>query len=173
MLLKRNLTFLAIRLNFGKAASLLTKLLPATKVGKGEKRLHQNEANGISSAPQVVKLNGTTKPSPGARRDSRLPKGSEIIGTLFFEGPVVIDGHVEGEITGQDEITLGENGSITSDELRAPSVIIAGTVKVKTIASPRVEILPTGKVWGDIASTVLNIHEGAHFEGSAFAPKAK
>jgi hypothetical protein len=43
---------------------------------------------------------------------------------------------MEGEISGQDEITVGENGSITSDELRAPSVVIAGTVKVKTIASP-------------------------------------
>jgi cytoskeletal protein CcmA (bactofilin family) len=80
---------------------------------------------------------------------------------------------MEGEISGQDEITVGENGSITSDELRAPSVVIAGTVKVKTIASRRVEILPTAKVWGDIASPVLNIHEGAHFEGRTFAPKAK
>jgi cytoskeletal protein CcmA (bactofilin family) len=135
--------------------------------------LHQNEGNEISSAPQVAKPNGVIEPSPAARRDSHLAKGSEVIGTVFFAGPAVVDGQMEGEISGEDEITVGEDGSITSDELRAPSVVIAGTVKVKTIASRRVEILATGKVWGDLASPVLNIHEGAHFEGSAFVPKAK
>jgi cytoskeletal protein CcmA (bactofilin family) len=91
---------------------------------------------------------------------------------VFFEGPAIIDGQVEGKISGRDKITVGENGSITTDELTAPSVVIAGTVKVKTIASRSVEILPTGRVWGDLTSPVLNLHEGAHFEGKAFTPKS-
>lgn len=135
--------------------------------------LHENEGNEMSSAPQVVKPNGVTGPSSAARRDSRLAKGSEIIGKVFFAGPAVVDGQMEGEISGEDEITVGQDGSITSDELRAPSVVIAGKVKVKTIESRRVEILATGKVWGNLASPVLNIHEGAHFEGRAFVPKSK
>jgi cytoskeletal protein CcmA (bactofilin family) len=174
MLMKRNLTFPAIQLNLGIAFNAVTSRLGGREGWEAMKPdLHQNEGNEISSAPQVVKLNGATEQSPAIRRDSRLAKGSEVIGTVFFAGPVVVDGQMEGEISGQGEITVGENGSITSDELKAPSVVIAGTVKVKTIASRRVEILPTGKVWGDIASPVLNIHEGAHFEGRTFAPKAK
>jgi cytoskeletal protein CcmA (bactofilin family) len=134
--------------------------------------MQQNEASAISWAPQVSKLMTVTEPLSATRPDSCLAKGCEIIGTVLFEGPAIIDGQVEGEISGRDKITVGENGSITTDELSAPSVVIAGTVKVKTIASRRVEILATGRVWGDLASPVLNIHEGAHFEGRAFAPKS-
>ena len=106
------------------------------------------------------------------RQDSHLPKGTEIIGTLFFQGPVVIDGQVEGDITGQDKITIDENGVVTADKIIAASVTIAGAVKVNTIASRLVEILATGKVRGDIASPLLSIHEGAQFEGNIRAREA-
>jgi cytoskeletal protein CcmA (bactofilin family) len=176
MLMERNLIFRAIRPKVGEAAWLSTLL---SRLGGREGReamkpeLHQNEGNEISSAPQVVKPNGVTDPLAATRRDSRLAKGSEIIGKVFFAGPAVVDGQMEGEISGEGEITVGEDGSIASDELRAPSVVIAGSVKVKTIESRRVEILATGKVWADLASPVLSIHEGAYFEGRAFVPKAK
>ena len=128
----------------------------------------QNLASAISRAAQAIKLKPVTEPLSATRRDSRLAKGCEIIGTVFFEGPAIIDGQVDGKISGRDTITVGENGSITSDELSAPSVVIAGSVRVKTIASRRVEILPTGRVWGDLTSTKLSVHEGAQFEGRAF-----
>jgi cytoskeletal protein CcmA (bactofilin family) len=132
----------------------------------------QNLASAISWAAKVIQLKPVTEPLSATRRDSRLAKGCEIIGTVFFEGPAIIDGQVEGKISGRDKITVGENGSISTDELSAPSVVIAGTVKVKTIASRSVEILLTGRVWGDLTSPVLNLHEGAHFEGKAFTPKS-
>jgi cytoskeletal protein CcmA (bactofilin family) len=134
--------------------------------------LQQNLASAISWVAQISHLKPVTEPLSATRRDSRLAKGCEIIGTVFFEGPATIDGQVEGKISGRDQITVGENGSITTDELSAPSLLIAGTVKVKTIASRRVEILPTGRVWGDLTSPVLNLHEGAQFEGRAFTPRS-
>ena len=132
----------------------------------------QNLASAISWAAQVIKLKPVTELLSATRRDSRLAKGCEIIGTVSFEGPAIIDGQVDGKISGRDKITVGENGSITSDELSAPSVVIAGSVRVKTIASRRVEILPTGRVWGDLTSTKLNVHEGAQFQGRAFTPQS-
>jgi cytoskeletal protein CcmA (bactofilin family) len=127
-----------------------------------------NLASAISWAAQVVHFKPVTEPLSATRRDSRLAKGCEIIGTVVFEGPAIIDGQVDGKVSGRDKITVGQNGSITTDELSAPSVVIAGTVKAKTIASRRVEILPTGRVWGDLTSPKLNVHEGAHFQGRAF-----
>jgi cytoskeletal protein CcmA (bactofilin family) len=132
----------------------------------------QNLASALSWAAQVIKLKPVTEPLSATRRDSRLAKGCEIIGTVFFEGPAIIDGQVDGKISGRDKITVGENGSITSDELSAPSVVIAGSVRVKTIASRRVEILSTGRVWGDLTSPKLNVHEGAQFVGRAFTPRS-
>lgn len=127
----------------------------------------------ISWAPQSDKPDGVAEPSSATRQDSHLTKGAEIIGTLFFEGPVVIDGYVEGEITGQDKLTVGENGFVTANKISAASIVIAGAVKVNTIVGRRIEILPTGKVWGDLASPVLSIHEGARFEGKAFVREAR
>jgi len=101
------------------------------------------------------------------------PRAPKSLAPCSSRGPVVIDGHVEGEITGQDKITVGENGFVTANKISAASIVIAGAVKVNTIASRRIEILPTGKVWSDLASPVLSIHEGARFEGQAFAREAQ
>ena len=135
--------------------------------------MQQNEPSAILWAPGVIELKTVTEPLSDTRRDSRLAKGCEIIGTVFFEGPAIIDGQVEGKISGRDKITVGEDGSITTDGLRAASVVIAGKVKVRNTASRRVEILLSGKVWGDLASPVLSITEGAYFEGRAFVAKGE
>jgi cytoskeletal protein CcmA (bactofilin family) len=162
-------------LNLGEAASLLT-LTSGLGGQQGREAMkterYQNLASAISWAAQVIQLKPVTDPLSAIRRDSRLAKGCEIIGTVFFDGPAIIDGHVEGKVSGRGKITVGENGSITTDELSAPSVVIAGTAKVKTIASRSVEILPTGRVWGDLSSPILSLHEGAHFEGRAFTPQS-
>ncbi len=91
----------------------------------------------------------------------------EILGTLTFDGPAVINGKVEGTIAGKDQIMVGEEGFIATDKLRAASIVIAGTARVETIASSRIEILATGKVHGDLVSLSLIIHEGAEFQGRA------
>ncbi len=114
----------------------------------------------------VSKWIGIFNPKTTTRADSHLPKGTEIIGTLFFEGPVVINGHVEGDITAKDRVTVHENGVVEADKINAASVVIAGVVKVNTIVSSLIEILSSGKVSGDLASPILNIHEGAQVEGN-------
>src|SRR5271170_7022636 len=119
------------------------QLRPAWRLGKGREamktELQQHLASAISWAAQVRQRKPVAEPLSATRRDSHLARGCEIIGTVFFGGPAIIDGQVEGKISGRDKITVGENGSITTDELSAPSIVIAGTAKVKTIASRSVE----------------------------------
>src|SRR4029079_1387264 len=52
-----------------------------------------------------------TRPSEasGSGNNAFLGKGSRVVGKLTFEGPVRIEGHVEGEITAQDALTIGES----------------------------------------------------------------
>src|SRR5208282_5669628 len=120
-------------------------------------------ATAAASTPPVGRFDRGVEPSTC----SYISKGCEIVGTVFFGGSAVIDGKVEGEITGQDKIMVGEEGSVRTSRLSAASIVIAGTAKVKTIEGHRIEILPTGKVWGDLAAPSLIIHEGAQFEGDA------
>jgi cytoskeletal protein CcmA (bactofilin family) len=93
-----------------------------------------------------------------------LDKGSKISGKLFFEGPIRIDGQVDGEISASDAVVVGETAVITA-QIRAASVVIAGKVSGDIIAGKRVEIRPTAKVFGNLTSPVLVVHDGALFEG--------
>jgi len=83
---------------------------------------------------------------------------------LFFEGPVRIDGQVDGEISANDAVLVGESAVITA-QLKAASVVIAGKISGDIIAGKRVEIRPTAKVFGNLTTPVLVVHDGALFEG--------
>jgi cytoskeletal protein CcmA (bactofilin family) len=93
-----------------------------------------------------------------------LDKGSRIMGKLFFEGPVRIDGQVDGEISANDIVVIGE-GAVVSAQLKAASVVIAGKISGDIIAAKRVEIRPGARVFGNITTPVLVVEGGALFEG--------
>ncbi len=118
---------------------------------------------------QVIRRDESAEQSPASAQDSYLPKGTEITGSLFFQGPAVIDGRVQGEIQGADQIAINENGVVTADKISARSVVIGGVVKVKTIKGRLVKILATGRVVADLAAHLLSIHEGAQFQGNVLA----
>jgi cytoskeletal protein CcmA (bactofilin family) len=105
-------------------------------------------------------------PAMAAPADARayLDKGSKISGKLFFEGPVRIDGQVDGEISANDSVVIGESAIVTA-QLKAAAVVIAGKISGDILASKRVEIRPTAKVFGNLTTPVLVVHDGALFEG--------
>ncbi len=102
-----------------------------------------------------------------------LDRGSKISGKLFFEGPVRIDGQVDGEISANDSVTVGESAVVTA-QVKAASVVIAGKISGDIIAAKRIEIRPTAKVFGNLTTPVLVVHDGALFEGHCtMNPEAK
>ena len=105
----------------------------------------------------------TPAPAPADAR-AYLDKGSKISGKLFFEGPVRIDGHVDGEIRANDCLVIGE-GAIVTALLRVASVVIAGKVSGDIQASRGIEIRPTARVFGNLTTPVLVMHDGALFQG--------
>ena len=95
------------------------------------------------------------------------------MGKLFFEGPARIDGQVDGEISANDVLVIGESAVVTA-KLNAVSVLIAGRFSGDIIAGKRVEIRPTAKVLGNVTTPVLVVHDGALFEGHCtMNPEAK
>jgi cytoskeletal protein CcmA (bactofilin family) len=93
-----------------------------------------------------------------------LGKGSKFSGKLFFEGPVRIEGQVDGEISANDAVIIGETAVVTA-QLKGASVVIAGKISGDIIAAKRVEIRPTAKVFGNLTTPILVVHDGALFEG--------
>jgi cytoskeletal protein CcmA (bactofilin family) len=59
---------------------------------------------------------------------------------------------------------VGETGQVDAS-IKVGVLSVSGTIKGTIIATEKVEIHKTGKVYGDIFTPVLNIEEGAIFEG--------
>jgi len=93
-----------------------------------------------------------------------LGKGSRVVGKLTFEGPVRIEGHVEGEIAAQDALTIGES-AVVNAQIVGNTVVIQGRVTGDVTARKRLEIRAPGKLYGNISSPSLVIQEGVVFEG--------
>jgi cytoskeletal protein CcmA (bactofilin family) len=93
-----------------------------------------------------------------------LGKGTRVTGKLTFEGPVRIEGQVEGEISAQDTLVIGES-AVVNAQVTGSAVIIHGRVTGDVTARKRLEIRAPGKLFGNISAPSLVIHEGVVFEG--------
>jgi cytoskeletal protein CcmA (bactofilin family) len=120
-------------------------------------------------APREVQMFGErdraqSQPEESGATSAFLGKGSRVTGKLVFEGAVRIEGQVEGEISAQDTLTIGETATINA-QITGASVIVHGKVTGDITARKRLEIRAPGKVFGNIATPSLIIHDGVIFEG--------
>lgn len=93
-----------------------------------------------------------------------LGKGSRVSGKLNFDGTVRVDGQVEGEISAQDTLIVGERAVVTA-QINGNTIVIRGKVTGDINARKRVEIRAPGKLFGNIVTPSLVIHDGVIFEG--------
>lgn len=100
----------------------------------------------------------------GSTSSAFLGKGSRVVGKVSFEGPARIEGVVEGEITAQDTLTIGET-AVVNAQITGNTVIIHGRVTGDVTARKRLEVRAPGRLLGNISSPSLVIHEGVVFEG--------
>lgn len=106
----------------------------------------------------------TTHPGDAGATSAFLGKGSRVTGKLVFEGTVRIEGQVEGEIAAQDTLIIGES-AVVNAQITGSSVIVHGRVTGDVNARKRLEIRAPGKLFGNISTPSLIIHEGVIFEG--------
>ena len=107
---------------------------------------------------------GPPKRDSSGRVDSVLGEGLAWKGSLSGNGGLRIDGAFDGDISVNGLLVIGSNGRVTCDEIRAVTVIIAGSVK-GDVTAQRIEIMPTGRVWGDVVTTSFATEEGAFMRG--------
>lgn len=85
---------------------------------------------------------------------------------MKFEGTARIDGGFTGEIDTPDTLIVGRQARVQG-EVTASVVIISGHFQGKICARKRVEICAPALVKGTIESAVLQVEEGAVFEGES------
>lgn len=106
----------------------------------------------------------TPTAAPTERVTSVLGPGIIWKGNLRGSGGVRIEGAFEGDITLRGLVVVGESGRVTCENLKANSVIVAGTVN-GSITAEKLDIRSTGRVWGDVIVVALATEEGAFLRG--------
>jgi cytoskeletal protein CcmA (bactofilin family) len=92
-------------------------------------------------------------------------KDTEFFGDLSFAKSLQINGYFEGEILSKGFLVVGE-GAVIKANIKAKSVIINGTVHGNIEADSKLEIMPSGKLYGNIRTAKLKIADGVVFEGN-------
>jgi cytoskeletal protein CcmA (bactofilin family) len=77
---------------------------------------------------------------------------------------VRIEGSFDGSIKINGPLVIAEGAKVTSDEIRATVVSVAGTVKANIVAE-KVEIQATGRIYGDLTTVAFASEEGAFLRG--------
>jgi cytoskeletal protein CcmA (bactofilin family) len=101
-----------------------------------------------------------------------LSKDVEIKGNIKFTNELVIDGKVEGEISSDGVLTIGENADIHG-EIKTKSVTVLGKVTGNITVSERCELKARAHLVGDLKAARLIIEEGATFVGKSEVTTSK
>lgn len=97
-------------------------------------------------------------------RLNRLVEGSRVIGDLFADSNLRIDGEIKGNVSTSSKVVIGENGSVTGN-LTCLDADIEGAVEGTISVEGLLILRERAKINGDIFTSRIQIEEGAAFNG--------
>ncbi len=95
--------------------------------------------------------------------ESMIGGQSEITGDLNIKGTLQVDGYVKGQVKA-DCVVLTESSRIKGD-ITANKIIVSGRVEGNLKAEEAIEIMPKGKVIGDVFTNKISVAEGGELNG--------
>ena len=110
---------------------------------------------------------GKDKKSPAVNSaPTYIGRGMRIEGKIYGMRPIWIDGEVHGTIDSVSEVIIGEFAKVDAT-IRAATIKVNGSVEGELFASNSIEIMPKGRVTGNITNLAgsLVIQTGGIFEG--------
>jgi cytoskeletal protein CcmA (bactofilin family) len=96
--------------------------------------------------------------------NSVIGPGSIFEGKFYISGSLRIDGKFQGEIKTEDELIVGETGKVKTN-IKARSVVIAGTMIGNIQATEEVRLEKNGKLLGDVETPILYLTPGVIAKG--------
>ena len=113
------------------------------------------------------KEKGSTFSSSGST--TLISRDTEVIGDIKFGGNLDIEGTVRGNIvaeSGKDAVVRVVDKGVVEGEIRAPSVIINGTIHGDVHSSKHLELAAKARVEGNVEYTLVEMAIGAEVNGS-------
>ncbi|MBM2820526.1 MAG: hypothetical protein HW405_286 [Candidatus Berkelbacteria bacterium] len=112
------------------------------------------------------------KPSGPSGPGTVVGANVKLVGTLQDASDITVHGRIEGEVISSQGINITETAYIKGP-VSGEIVIVAGKVRGSITATGKLEIMPTGKVFGSITSKDLSIRSGAIFIGKCTMPEGE
>jgi cytoskeletal protein CcmA (bactofilin family) len=106
-----------------------------------------------------------TSRAENAGEPTHLGGGARFEGRISGDTDVTVEGTLEGEIRLRRDVTVARGGSVKGS-IQARRVRIGGTVEGDVRGEDVVEILPSGRLIGDVVAPTMVIADGAFFKGS-------
>jgi len=94
---------------------------------------------------------------------SIITPGTSIKGEIRCEGNILLNGEFEGVIVSQSEVVVGKSGRV-SGEIQAAKLLVSGEFR-GNFTGEVIDIMPYGKVYGDVKVNNIVIEPNAVFEG--------
>jgi cytoskeletal protein CcmA (bactofilin family) len=91
------------------------------------------------------------------------------VGDVSGDEDLVVNGKLEGKIRVDRKVTVNAGAEVEGD-IQAKSVTIGGRVHGQVMASERAELLPTGRVQGNVHAPRIVMAEGAQIQGRVVMP---
>ena len=104
-----------------------------------------------------------TQAAPSSDIETIIGPTANFRGTLQSDGGIRIDGVYEGTLESAGNLIISEGAKVVAD-IVAHNVSVSGMVK-GDIKANRVEVLSTGRVWGDITVNSFLLDEGGFVRG--------
>src|SRR3954470_4596587 len=90
----------------------------------------------------------------------------EVKGTLRFSGELTFDGKLDGDITSEGSLQLGDN-AVVKGNINVNTVVVRGKINGNVVAREKIDIKSKTELFGDIRSPKLVIEEGVTFVGKS------
>ena len=94
---------------------------------------------------------------------SIITPGTAIKGEIRCDGNILINGEVEGNILSRSEVVVGKSGRVRGD-IQAQKLLVSGEFHGNFLGEV-IDIMPYGKVYGDVTVNNIVIEPNAVFEG--------
>lgn len=98
-----------------------------------------------------------------------ISKDTRVIGDLVFSGDLEVEGTVQGNILAEDNsdasVRILETG-VVEGEIKAPAILINGTVKGDVYSSTSIELANKAIVNGNVYYLLIEMVKGAQVNGS-------
>jgi cytoskeletal protein CcmA (bactofilin family) len=111
---------------------------------------------------------GAKKPMAFSNNHTLISRSAKIIGDLYFDGELQIEGKICGNVIAEGEadakVVVAENG-VVEGNIQAPAAVINGNVKGDIYSSKHIELAAKAVIEGNIHYQSIEMVKGSQVNG--------